>query len=181
MAKSKSFSRKLIADSKDADKVNPASTSSHQPIRTILSKAQVLEIFRLKARSSPKGTRLCSAITSATVAKWYGVCSKTVRDIWMGRTWYRATHPLEPGRVDSKERLSKQPGRPRGAKDSRPRTRRNFLVSSFSKSCFHLSCSWNEFNKTAVDSIDYDSLLNFLDNDNIQEFVDPFHDDWPHW
>ena len=149
---------------------------------TVLSETQVLEIFRLKARSSPKGTRLSSAITSATVAKWYGVCSKTVRDIWMGRTWYRATHPLEPGRVDSKERLSKQPGRPRGAKDSRPRTIRNQPKATPKKPIIITDNLCVEDNCIQNSVLNFqNSVLNFVDNSETGDFIDPFHDDWPHW
>ena len=147
-----------------------------QQIHTVLSKAQVLEIFRFKASASPKGTRLNNAISSSTVAKWYGVCSKTIRDIWMGRTWYRATLPLEPGRVDSNDRLRTQAGRPKGSKDSKPRTRRKPTNASFT--------TWSVIHDSFLDDrcID-DSVLNFLDNFDFEtgEFTDPFHDDWQHW
>ena len=161
------------SDSSDTDPANLIAPQDQQN-HTVLSKAQVLEIFHLKARASPKGTRLSSAISSSTVAKWYGVCSKTIRDIWMGRTWYRATHPLEPGREDSRERLSKQPGRPKGSKDSKPRTRRkSFNAPSTQRNRSHDLCF--------VDNSIQNSVLNFLDNCKTSEFIDPFHDDWPHW
>jgi hypothetical protein len=54
----------------------------------------------------------------------YGVSAKTVRDIWVGRTWYWATYPLDLTRSISTERLERKLGRPKGKKDSRPRSRK---------------------------------------------------------
>ncbi len=54
----------------------------------------------------------------------FGVSPKTIRDIWVGRTWYRETFHLDPSRTDAHERLGRHIGRPKGVKDSRPRRRK---------------------------------------------------------
>lgn len=48
-----------------------------------------------------------------------------MRDIWNGRTWYRATFDLDPNTPISNERLQRRPGRPKGVKD---KTKRNKKV-----------------------------------------------------
>ena len=58
------------------------------------------------------------------LARMYGVTAKTIRDIWIGRTWYRATFNLDPSTHYAPERLEKKAGRPKGAKDSKPRMRK---------------------------------------------------------
>ena len=88
--------------------------------RFALSATKVLDIFRLKTQDSAEGK-----ISAVTVAKVFGISSKTVRDIWTGRSWYRTTHQLEPNRADADERLQRHVGRPKGAKDRKPRTRRH--------------------------------------------------------
>lgn len=111
-------------------KMSSHSSSRHpRGSRCILSTAQVLDIFRLKTFDCEAKKRKGAASAKA-VAKIFGISSKTVRDIWMGRTWYRATHHLEPSRVDAAERLEKRPGRPKGAKDSKPRIRKHMTSES---------------------------------------------------
>ena len=141
--------------------------------RTILTKTEVLEIFRLKALVGTKGS-----LGSSKVAKWFGVCSKTIRDIWMGRTWYRATYHLDPARSDSMERLNKQLGRPKGSKDSRPRSRKAITKHStfgYERTDSHIetenSSSDRQFFEEFPSNVTYGA----------GEFVDPFHDDWPYW
>ena len=85
--------------------------------RTVLQESEAIEIFLLRPLSSELHETPCSEL----VGKRYGVSSKTIRDIWVGRTWYRTTHHLDPTRMDSTERLARHPGRPKGSKDSRPR------------------------------------------------------------
>ena len=92
--------------------------SSHNTkTRTVLQESEAIEIFLLRPLSSELHETPCSEL----VGKRYGVSSKTIRDIWVGRTWYRTTHHLDPTRIDSTERLARHPGRPKGSKDSRPR------------------------------------------------------------
>ena len=86
--------------------------------RAILTEREAQEIFKHKAASNAKGKQ-----SAAVLARFYGVSVKTVRDIWVGRTWYRSTFHLDPSKPILSERLEKKPGRPCGAKDSKPRLR----------------------------------------------------------
>ena len=61
---------------------------------------------------------------AALLAQQFGVSVKTVRDIWLGRTWYRATFYLDQNQPFTPERLIKKPGRPPGAKDRKPRAKK---------------------------------------------------------
>ena len=90
--------------------------------RAILTSDQAREIFI----SKPKDKTSFSAerAIAAFLSKKFGVSVKTVRDIWIGRTWYRATFHLDPSKPVAAERLQRQPGRPKGAKDRQPRTRK---------------------------------------------------------
>ena len=101
--------------------------------RTVLSKSEVIEIFKLKHTQGIFGLER-NAVSSQFVGKMFHVSSKTVRDIWVGRTWYRTTYPLDPTREDFRERFSRQPGRPKGSKDSRPRSRKPQTIHSSSVS-----------------------------------------------
>jgi hypothetical protein len=92
--------------------------------RAILSRDQVINIFRLRKSSCIATGSNYEGVGATIVARFFGVSSKTVRDIWTGRTWYRATQHLDPSRADALERLQKHPGRPKGSKDRKPRTRK---------------------------------------------------------
>ena len=93
--------------------------------RYVLSSVQVLDIYRLKTQ----GDGLTKSKTSASsIAKIFGISSKTVRDIWNGRTWYRTTNHLEPNKGDAAKRMQRHAGRPKGSKDSKPRVRKQMLV-----------------------------------------------------
>ena len=94
-----------------------------QKSRSVLTVPQVLQIFKLKKHSHSGVPTLKSEVTAACVGRQFNVSPKAIRDIWIGRTWYRVTHHLEPTREDTEERLAKRPGRPRGAKDRKPRAR----------------------------------------------------------
>jgi hypothetical protein len=78
--------------------------------RARLSEAQVITIFQVKA----------SASSATKVANVYGVSGKTVRDIWKGRTWSRETSHLDT----SRPLLLKPLGRPKGRRDTKPRSKR---------------------------------------------------------
>ena len=81
--------------------------------RAKLCEAQVIEIFQLKKSSSTS-----SVSTAALVAKSYEISEKAVRDIWAGRTWTKETSHLDTTRILFQKRI----GRPKGCRDSRPRT-----------------------------------------------------------
>ena len=85
--------------------------------RAVLTEAQAIEIYQIKQKndSSKHGVRRCSA---ASIARQFGVSDKAVRDIWMGRTWFRELMHLDPARATMPERL-KLPGRPRGKRNGK--------------------------------------------------------------
>jgi hypothetical protein len=60
--------------------------------RTILSKEQVIEIFEHKP-SMESADRFTAP--SVDLARKYHVSSKTIRDIWNGRSWNGTTRPLQ--------------------------------------------------------------------------------------
>jgi hypothetical protein len=69
----------------DTGKIQVMHKSAGRP-RAVLTAPQVVAIFQYRAflRSSSK------------VSRMYGVSEKTIRDIWMGRTWKAATRHLDP-------------------------------------------------------------------------------------
>ena len=93
--------------------------------RTVLTKADVIAIFQIKA-TLPSTTK---------VAKCYGVSEKTIRDVWTRRTWAAETWHLDP----SSTLDMRQPGRPLGSRDSKPRKQRQLSANSspsLQVSCF---------------------------------------------
>ena len=58
--------------------------------RSVLTKEQAIEIFEYKKK---RGDQSVTA-TSNELASKYNVNSKTIRDIWSGRSWFEATYPL---------------------------------------------------------------------------------------
>ena len=167
--------------------------------RCVLSETQVLDIFRFKASESEIEAGIKStSLAIVQVAKLFGISTKTVRDIWLRRTWYRTTLPLEPTRSDTMERLGKRPGRPRGIKDSKPRMRkaevkglRTKIVEDHSETVKAVLADMDEHRAKPVNpwtySVDtptlkpqdrpFEPLLKCGEHD----FVDPFHDDWKYW
>ena len=71
--------------------------------------------------------------STSKIAQTYGVSPKTIRDIWAGRTWYRATYTLDRSKPASLERLQTKIGRPLGAKDQQPRRSKVESLSMSSK------------------------------------------------
>ena len=84
--------------------------------RTVLSEQDARHIFQNKP---PQGAR--DRKHADVLASFYGVSVKTIHDIWNGRTWYRSTCHLDPSKPVNLHRLQRKPGRPLGAKDSKPR------------------------------------------------------------
>jgi hypothetical protein len=87
--------------------------------RAILNNEQAQQIFRYKPAPGDKVRKRAGALS-----KMYGMSTKSIRDIWSGRTWYRATCHLDQSKPPVVERLCKKAGRPRGAKDSKPRVKK---------------------------------------------------------
>ena len=83
-------------------------------IRAILNAQQAREIFAAKEHNE----HVVTYAASSTLAKHYNVSSKTIRDIWSGRSWLAATSDLwDPQDRPHRQRV----GRPVGRKDSKPR------------------------------------------------------------
>jgi hypothetical protein len=111
--------------------------------RAVLTDQQAADIFKLRLAFGAFDSSRQHLFTSrsAQVSKLYGVSPKAVRDIWNMRTWRHATKQLwtdqdilrdagkysaakiEIQRAPSADEnaVSKCVGRPRGAKDSKPR------------------------------------------------------------
>ena len=78
--------------------------------RTVLTLEQAAEIFKIHLRNQSFKTESRS---STQVAFTFGVCEKTVRDIWTGRTWFHELIHLDPTRAALAEQRMRPPGRPR--------------------------------------------------------------------
>jgi hypothetical protein len=89
-------------------------TQRPKKYRAILTEQQAVEIFGFRSQNS-----MAKMVSSAlVVAKRYGINEKTVRDIWMQRSWAYATSSLakEIGPM-----AKKKVGRPMGSRDTCPR------------------------------------------------------------
>jgi hypothetical protein len=93
--------------------------------RAILTDEQAQAIFRHKPTALAQGRD-----KAGYLAKMYGVSIKTIRDIWVGRTWYSATFHMDHAKPFAPERLGKKAGRPKGSKDSKPRSRKTHAEES---------------------------------------------------
>jgi hypothetical protein len=103
--------------------------TSMQTARNILCRDQVVLIFKHKSAGQVWSRN--SKSNAAKLGEVFGVSPKTIRDIWVGRTWYRETFHLDPSRTDAHERLGRHVGRPKGAKDRRPRQRNNLKAVGY--------------------------------------------------
>ena len=158
--------------------------------RIILSEQDARAIFQNKPPNGGRDRRRADMLASL-----YGVSVKTIRDIWVGRTWYRSTCHLDPSKPVNLHRLQRKPGRPLGAKDSKPRTlqptRRDAhsppQLSSLASShaiaapaccaspAAALAVAWSQAPTPLADWLDRGSWAASAGWD------DPFHDDWPFW
>ena len=164
-----------------------------KPAHKILSKEQAVGIFKLKCGlpiSVGYGNQ--EPPNASSVAVMFGVTAKTVRDIWMGRTWYRETLHLDPSRSDARERLLKRAGRPKGAKDGKPRKpKQSFSPTLCTNSVLTYSMAVRcdsevDSSKNCKISISKstqrkNSFVPEQAQMSQQEFSDPFHDDFSFW
>ncbi|EKX34965.1 hypothetical protein GUITHDRAFT_118809 [Guillardia theta CCMP2712] len=102
------------------------------------------------------------SMESALVAAKYGISSKTVRDIWDRRTWADATIELwtEREREEYESQERRNPGRPPGSKDTKPRKKRGGVagMSGLHKACSSgFSISDNTDNNSCRSSVTADS------------------------
>ena len=173
---------------------NSKASLSHLARRAVLSTQQARDIFMSKP--PPSTSKRCHA---SQLSKAYGVSPKTIRDVWVGRTWYRETYLLDQTKPASSERLERKRGRPKGAKDVKPRSKKNAgdknqpsslktgnaaappvltTVAGLRSHTKYAVLRRIDFrNSTAIDWADYLSknLCRF------SPFIDPFHGDWAFW
>lgn len=155
--------------------------------RSILTEEDAKAIFKRRPALAS-----VERYTASIISRSYQVSIKTVRDIWIGRTWYRATFHLDPSKPVCKDRLNKKPGRPRGAKDAVPRTRKWFkrailpvIPPAPVQHCAYLIKRESQTepqshlaeNQAEID-LDQDSLEAKIFGGTMSEFQDPFQADW---
>ena len=81
---------------------NAASTYVPRPF---LSEDQALEIFAAKLRNDEnKGIK----VRAEDLARKYGVSSKTIRDIWGGRTWAQETSQVKRQKVSTENGMKSE-------------------------------------------------------------------------
>lgn len=171
--------------------LEPASPSKFRG-RAILSEEKVQAIFKSRPAS-----QTFERYAASMIAKAHRVSIKTIRDIWIGRTWYRSTAHLDPSKPISIERLEKKPGRPKGAKDAKPRTRKWYKRAlqdenstekdlesprSSQGSPVQEGVSFGATCQLVTPSVDLFSRGMALEmeifGNIVQELRDPFHEDW---
>ena len=125
----------------------------------ILTNALAIEIYKLKISMANNLVLPCSRLIRGRcicVGAHYGVSSRAIRDIWNRKAWSYATQHLWPlesnlslnphGQVCESGRISflilskgyilqiqrsfRQPGRPKGSRDSKPRINRCSLSNT---------------------------------------------------
>lgn len=157
--------------------------------RAILTDEQAQTIYRHKpGTASKRGVKVGTfQDRAAALAKMYGISVKTVRDIWIGRTWYRATYHLDTSRAPTIDRLLKKSGRPKGSKDSKPRVRKVNFQNAESSDVDVIKLEKPETNNYQAEFSKLDPFSIPLSADDTfcevrsEQFEDPFHDDWAFW
>ncbi len=155
--------------------------------RSVLTLQQAIHIFEIKWGQSNQPSGRSGHQSAAAVARSFGVNEKTVRDIWVGRTWIREIMHLDPARA-AKAGSLKMPGRP--TKRSKTTNHKYCQANNHTPCC--LCDRTIEFTSdTAVFSVMYairegppdpssePPLARMSEASRADE--DPFHDDWPHW
>ena len=145
--------------------------------RVILSEQDARIIFQNKPLQESSDRRRADVLASL-----YGVSVKTIRDIWVGRTWYRSTCHLDPSKPVNLHRLQRKRGRPLGAKDSKPRVVipiRDEVICHPPppETCLPAAAGIIDVWRPA-------SLASWLDAGSWAVSLgwdDPFRDDWPFW
>ncbi|EKX48191.1 hypothetical protein GUITHDRAFT_136933 [Guillardia theta CCMP2712] len=129
-----------------------------KPWKIILTAEQAIEIYQKRPKSDSSLTT--SSCRSNEVAEQYGVNSKTIRDIWNRATWVKATREVwtaeeeaeyeEAQMFENRERSQEASsgsnttleqdgnkrvrGRPKGARDSRPRGKKKAAAGRVGRS-----------------------------------------------
>jgi len=111
---------------------------------------------------------------AGALARAFGVSVKTIRDVWIGRTWCRATLDLTPdSQSDDSSRFHKKAGRPLGSKDSKPRVKKMRSDSVQSIVFDALSCS-------SIDDSSLVECVSNIDDSLLVETLDHESDDLGH-
>jgi hypothetical protein len=140
--------------------------------RAILTDEQAQQIFRCKPAPEEKVRKRAAALS-----KIYGVSAKAIRDIWLGRSWYRATCHLDQSKPPTAERLQKKAGRPKGARDSKPRAKKypNDIVDSAVSS---VEPTADVASVACVPDTRLPIGRDFPGDLSTRPFPNPFDDDW---
>jgi hypothetical protein len=153
--------------------------------RAILTVEQAQVIYRHKSITFDQGKD-----KAGVLARMYGVNIKTVRDVWIGRTWYRATFHMDHTQPFSPERLARKAGRPKGAKDNKPRSRKAQVDQACietSDPCLHVGILQrtpfmpSAAPKAAVLDWECKDHQTWMDVPTVfpsGRFEDPFREDW---
>jgi hypothetical protein len=174
--------------------------------RAVLTNQQAAEIFQLRLSFGILDSTRQHLFTSrsAQVSKMYGVSPKAVRDIWNMRTWRHATKHLwteqdclregdkplvtKPEQIHTipNDLASRIVGRPKGAKDSKPRKLRGtFIGCVSSRDCYpdtpesvsyHMQLA-EELGIPVLSTTVSDGLETTLDDIEGREFVDEIRND----
>jgi hypothetical protein len=165
--------------------MQPAFSNIKRQGRAFLTEEQAQVIFRHKPISYDQGKH-----KAGILARIYGVSSKTVRDVWVGRTWYRAAFHMDHTKPFSPERLAKKAGRPKGAKDNKPRSRKALSIQASYEtgdSCLQVgilqSSNFVPSTSAKAAALDWEStdLRSWIDFPTVVppgQFEDPFREDW---
>ena len=167
--------------------------------RAILTKEQVVSIFEVHLANESLPQRSAGRYSAATVAKNYGVCEKAVRDIWNGRTWFRETNrcrknsvsckissptslsqPINAAAAGKKELSTEEECEhiPSGCSSGADDTDCSDHGSVIGDAIASMECDWALLDSESEESSD---IASFEQADGVEDFQDPFHDDWPYW
>ena len=160
--------------------------SSRRTSRAILDSDKARAIYKCKLSATSSYSAHASKL-----ARNYGVSPKAIRDIWTGRTWQRVTYSLDPSNTACVTRIEKRLGRPRGAKDNKPRKPKHSsnMPSGPQRSLARTAQATIQAQETAgpgliqADTSGQDvptEWASFLAGGCLP-FTDPFHNDYPFW
>jgi hypothetical protein len=153
--------------------------------KPILTKEQARVIFGFKHEQMSEQRK-----RARELGLIYGVNSKTIRDIWLGRTWYRETYHLDQDHPPMMSRLLRKAGRPKGVKDSKPRVKKIRSPNSEPVLIEEARCGQTVpcmmirplHDLSLSDDFEQLELEIFNASARSKEpFEDPFHDDWAYW
>ena len=140
-----------------------AAAASYRP-KAVLTEKNATDIFLLKHRHGFPTDHAASCF----LAKKYSVSSKTIRDIWSGRSWLETTFDL----WDTADRPDRKlVGRPKGSKNSKPkRFNAEYVVENISSRCQKIANSSEQ-----MQSLDAGSFKEAFAAAHATNCSDPIH------